>query len=144
MSIRHLTVDEVLFFHQSALTEFGGEAGLLSREALESAVGRPQASSGGEDAYSTIFSKAASLLHSLVLNHAFLDGNKRVAYVASVAFLHMNGFVIEASQDSKYQMVMDVIEKGMDLGELASWLEKHARPITDLKPNEQPPPPAAR
>jgi len=92
--MRYLTVTEVLEIHAEVLD---GHPALRDRRLLESAVARPQASAFGRDAYPDIVSKAAGLLHSLVLNHPFLDGNKRTAVLAMLVFVDMNGYQLLAA-----------------------------------------------
>jgi death-on-curing protein len=75
---------------------------------LESALGRPQATVFGEDAYAGIHEKAAALLHSLARNHALVDGNKRLALAATIAFYGINGFRLTLSNDEAYDLVMSV------------------------------------
>ncbi|MEA2217821.1 MAG: death on curing protein [Solirubrobacteraceae bacterium] len=78
------------------------------RGLLESALGRPQASVFGEDAYAGIHEKAAALLHSLARNHALVDGNKRLSLAATIAFYGMNGMRLTISNDEAYRLVMSV------------------------------------
>jgi death-on-curing protein len=75
---------------------------------LESALVRPQASAFGEDVYPTIHEKAASLLHSLARNHALVDGNKRLALAATIAFLGINGIRLTLTNDEAYDLVIAV------------------------------------
>ena len=77
---------------------------------LESALARPKATVFGEDAYPTIHEKAAALLDSLVNNHALVDGNKRLGWVAVRLFYGFNGCTISASEDEKVRLVLDVAE----------------------------------
>lgn len=75
---------------------------------LESALGRPQATVFGEDAYAGIHEKVAALLHSLARNHALVDGNKRLALAATIAFYGVDGFRVTLSNDEAYDLVMSV------------------------------------
>ena len=81
---------------------------------LESALDRPQASAFGEDAYPGIHEKTAALLHSLARNHALVDGNKRLALAATVAFLGMNGRRLTLSNDEAYDFVISVATGELD------------------------------
>ena len=81
---------------------------------LESALARPQATAFGQDAYPTIHDKAAALLHSLARNHALVDGNKRVALAATIAFYGINGLRLTFSQDDAYDFVIDVATGALD------------------------------
>ena len=76
---------------------------------LGSAVARPQTTAFGEDAYPDIWTKAAALLHSIVKNHALVDGNKRLGWLATAVFLEINGIEISgAGNDDVYDLVIDV------------------------------------
>jgi death on curing protein len=81
---------------------------------LESALARPQTSAFGEDAYSGIHEKAAALLHSLARNHALVDGNKRLALAATIAFYGMNGMRLTLTNDEAYDLVIDVATGRLD------------------------------
>jgi death-on-curing protein len=75
---------------------------------LDSAVGRPRSSAFGEDAYETLSLKAAALLHSMTKNHALVDGNKRLAWLATVVFCDLNGFAPRVNDDDAFQVVWDI------------------------------------
>jgi death-on-curing protein len=81
---------------------------------LASALARPQTSAFGEDAYSGIHEKAAALLHSLARNHALVDGNKRLALAATIAFYGMNGMRLTLTNDEAYNLVIDVASGLLD------------------------------
>ena len=81
---------------------------------LESALARPRASAFGEDVYATIDLKAAALLHSLARNHALVDGNKRLAWLAVVVFLDLNGCEVALRDDEAFDLVVDVARGAID------------------------------
>lgn len=89
---------------------------------LESASARPRATVFGEDAYPTVHQKAAALLHSLCRNHALVDGNKRLAWLAADVFLRINGVVVEMEDDEAFELVMAVAEGSLDVEEIAARL----------------------
>jgi death-on-curing protein len=94
---------------------------------LESALARPQASAFGEDAYPTIHEKAASLLHSLARNHALVDGNKRLALAATIAFLGINGIRLTLTNDEAYDLVIAVATGTLDdVPSIAAALDAHS------------------
>jgi death-on-curing protein len=116
-----LNLDELL--HIAART-LGAEPEVRDLGLLESALVRPQASAFGQDAYPTIHQKAAALLHSLARNHALVDGNKRLALAATIAFHGMNGMRLTLTNDQAYDLVIDVaIGKLNDVPTIASVLE---------------------
>jgi len=90
---------------------------------LGSAAARPQASAFGEDAYPDLWTKAAALLHSVVKNHALVDGNKRLGWLATAVFLEINGVAVtHVSNDAVYDLVMGVTTGRDDVGEIAAEL----------------------
>ena len=96
---------------------------------LESALGRPQASAFGEDAYPGIHEKAAALLHSLARNHALVDGNKRLALAGTIAFYGMNGIRLTLTNDEAYELVIRVATGELDeVPAIASQLERGTAP----------------
>jgi death-on-curing protein len=94
---------------------------------LGSAAARPQMSVGGEDAYPDLWTKAAALLHSIVKNHALVDGNKRLGWLATAVFLELNGAqAIAASNDDVYDLVMTVAAGDPPLEDIARALRRLA------------------
>jgi death-on-curing protein len=96
---------------------------------LESALARPQTSALGKDAYPGIHEKAAALLHSLARNHGLVDGNKRLALAATIAFYGMNGMRITLTNDEAYDLVIDVASGRQDeIAAIASVFERSTNP----------------
>ena len=89
---------------------------------LDSAVARPRSSAFGEDAYPTLALKAAALLHSVASNHALVDGNKRLAWLATVVFLDLNGSRPDVTDDQAFSLVMDVASNDLALENIAERL----------------------
>lgn len=87
---------------------------------LSAALARPQSSAFGADAYPSIKLKAAALLHSLVRNHALVDGNKRLGWLATVVFLDINGVTVEIEDDQAFQLVVDIAGGKLAVGDIAS------------------------
>ena len=117
--MRYLTVEEALEINAEVM---GGRHALRDRGLLESAVARPQASAFGVDAYPDLASKAAALLHSLVLNHAFVDGNKRTAFVTSLAFLRLNGQGFRPDVKEGLRMVEGLASGAVGETDFARWI----------------------
>jgi death-on-curing protein len=99
--MRYLTLEEVLDLHAMVLQQAGGMPGVRDQKVLESALAQPAMAFGGQDLYPTIADKAAALGFSLVMNHAFIDGNKRIGHAAMETFLALNGFELSASTDEQ-------------------------------------------
>ncbi|WP_053960087.1 type II toxin-antitoxin system death-on-curing family toxin [Sulfobacillus thermosulfidooxidans] len=125
--MRYLTIQEVLFIHFQVIDRFGGMHGVLNLGGLESAVARPLATMGGDDLYASMLEKAAVLLHSLVLNHPFQDGNKRTAFTALGLFLHYNGMALDVSSTDAENFVVNVADKHVDVETIVEWLQSHTR-----------------
>lgn len=101
----YLTYADLLYIGQRAL---GGEMPVRDIGLLEPALARPRASVLGADAYGTLEAKAAALIHSLVRNHALIDGNKRLGLASLIAFLGMNGRRLNWTNDEAYDFIMDI------------------------------------
>jgi death-on-curing protein len=107
----YLTLPELLHIAERAL---GSEPTVRDYGLLESAAARPQATAFGGDAYPDVDAKAAALLHSLARNHALVDGNKRLALAAVIAFYGVNGRRLTLTNDEAYELVIDVAVGNLD------------------------------
>lgn len=126
MTVNYLTPQQVLFIHARLITETGGEHGLRDVGLLESAVARPMAAFDGQDLYSTLFTKAAALMESLVLNHPFIDGNKRVAITAAALFLLRNGYRVVADNSEVERFTLHVVLNRPGLEIIADWFQTNS------------------
>ncbi len=102
---RYLTVEQALRIARAAV---GGPIDVRDVGLLESAVHRPRASVLGQDAYPDLFTKAGALLHSLARNHPLVDGNKRLAWLATWVFLAKNDTILDPGDDAAYELVVSV------------------------------------
>ncbi len=110
----------------------GAEPKVADYGLLESALARPQATVMGQDAYPSIHGKAAALLHSLAKNHCLVDGNKRLAWLATVVFCYINGLLVDAPDDDACDFVIAVADGTIsDVGEIAARLERWNRPLAN-------------
>jgi death-on-curing protein len=115
----YLTAADALFFHKYLIERYGGAPGVRDLGALESALHRPQTGY-----YETQIHEAAALCESLVQNHPFVDGNKRVAFAVVDVFLRINGHTLTASSTAIYGQVMKLLKEGtFDLEHLVPWLQ---------------------
>jgi death-on-curing protein len=122
--VEYLSVEQLEALHDLQIRHFGGADGLRDRGALESAAARPAMTFGGEDLYPDASTKAAALMHSLVMNHAFVDGNKRLGAAAAEFFLERNGIRIQAS-DSEFEEITFAAARGeVDAEALAIWFRQ--------------------
>lgn len=127
--IRYLSVTQVLDLHRVQLTRYGGATGIRDRGALESALARPAMTFGGEDLYPDLASKAAALMHSLTLNHPFVDGNKRVAADAAIVFVELNAHGFLATPDELVDITLAVAEGKVEAEALAIWFRQRLRSV---------------
>jgi death-on-curing protein len=123
----YLSVDQLIALHGALIREFGGSSGVRDRGALESSVARPAMTFAGEDLYVDLAAKAAALMHSLVLNHAFVDGNKRVGVAAAELFLEYNDHTMEATDEELEAVTMSVAEGKLEVEALAIWIRQRLR-----------------
>lgn len=125
--MRYLGLAEVTELHRLVVDATGGSHGIRDLGALESAIAQPRMAFGGEDLYPTLIEKAAALGFALVMNHPFLDGNKRVGHAAMETFLLLNGSEIEAEVDEQEQFMLALAAGEIDRSELVAWLRSHVR-----------------
>jgi death-on-curing protein len=132
--MRYLSAHDLLVIHQALLLEFGGMPGITEAGfgRLETAAAVPQHSMFGDDLYPTLADKGAALLHAIIRNHPFSDGNKRAAVVALMVLLRLNGAALEASNDEVYELAIAASEGRMARDDLAAWVA--ARLVEQTRP----------
>lgn len=121
------TVRQVLILHEWEISHWGGSQGVRDMGMLESAVGRPFATFGGQDLYKNIYLKAGAFIQSLVKNHPFVDGNKRTAFVGAAVFLLVNDVSIKATQKEVVKLMLRVANENLSVDEIAAWLKQHTK-----------------
>jgi death-on-curing protein len=123
--VKYLTAEQVLFIHSRIIDETGGMHGIRDLGLLESAVSRPRATFRNKDLYPTSFHKAAALMESLVKNHPFIDGNKRMAITSAAIFLQMNGYLLKASHNELVDFAVLVAAGQADFNYEVAWFKEH-------------------
>ena len=126
--MKYLYPQQLLYLYQAIVKQSGGTLGLRDNGLLESAIYRPQATFGGQDLYPDLFSKAAALGHSIISNHPFVDGNKRVGFEAMRLMLRLNGYDVHASTEAKFLFVMGIAKGQTTEPAIAEWLKQHSQP----------------
>lgn len=121
-----LNLGEVLAIHEDVIRRYGGSLGIRDLALLESAIGMPQASFGGQYLHDSIPAMAAAYCFHLVANHPFLDGNKRVGAAAANVFLEMNDWVLDAKQDPYAEIVLSIAASRADKREATVFFAQHA------------------
>ena len=120
-SVVFLSRDEALAMHSTLLERFGGPAGVRDTGLLESALYRPRTGH-----YADLAEMAAALFESLIMNHPFVDGNKRVAFFATDVFLRMNGYKLKVNAKNAHRFLLGLLEnKHCSFDQLLPWIRKH-------------------
>ena len=122
-----LSIEEVYAIHQRMILVGSGRGDIHDFTLLHSAVERPKATFGGKELYPTIWLKSAALLHSLVKNYPFDDGNKRTSYYSLMRFLYENGYLLKAVKLSVVRFMVLVDARNLSLNEISQWLKTHSR-----------------
>ena len=120
--MRYLTLSEVLELHRLVIEQTGGADGVRDLAGVESAVVQPQMTFDGDELYPTLIGKAAALCFSLVLNHPFVDGNKRIGHAAMETFLVLNGRQLDADIDGAEKLFLGLAAGEVERSELVSWI----------------------
>lgn len=124
---RYLSVAQIVSLHDLQIARFGGSTGVRDRAGLEAAVMRPRATFGGEDLFADVAAKAAALMHSLVQNHPFVDGNKRVGAHAMLLFLVSNEHDPEMSPRELTDATLSVARAELSVEALGIWIRQRSR-----------------
>jgi len=127
--MRYLTVPEVLALYERVMEQSGGFVGVRDLGALESAVAQPRMTFDGQELYPTLVEKAAALGYSLILDHPFVDGNKRLGHAATELYLLLNEHEIRATVDEQVDIVLGIAAGSVKRDEFVSWLASHVVPF---------------
>lgn len=120
--MRFLTANEVVELHRWILAESGGAPGIRDAGAIDSVIAQPRMTFGGQELYPTMVEKAAALAFSLVQNHPFVDGNKRVGHAAMETFLVLNGYELSASTDEQEDIILRLAAGQLSRDEFTEWV----------------------
>lgn len=127
--MRSLTLGEVIDLHQRVIEETGGAVGVRDLSALKAAVSLPRVTFDGRDLYPSIVEKAAALCFSLVMNHPFLDGNKRTAHAALEVTLVLNGLELSATIDEQEGVFLALAGGSLNRAEFVAWVRSRVEAI---------------
>jgi death-on-curing protein len=128
--MRYLTLAELIELHRRIIEQSGGADGIRDLGLAESALAQPQMFFGGSYLYPTLAEKAAALCFSLVMNHPFVDGNKRIGHAAMETFLVMNGFELHADVDESESVILRLAAGELGRIPFAEWVVAH---VIDLE-----------
>jgi len=128
--VRFLTLFEVLQLHLLVIERTGGSTGVRDLHALQSAIAQPRMSFEGQELYPDLETKATALCFSLVGNHPFVDGNKRVGHAAMETFLVLNGLELDATIEEGVRTMLALAAGELSREQLLAWVRRHTRPTT--------------
>jgi death-on-curing protein len=125
-----ISVELAVSAHEILIDEFGGSKGVRDINLLESALNRPYATFDGIDLYPSAIEKATALFESLIINHPFMDGNKRIAYLLTEVILREDGLLLDVSQSEKYKLVISASIGEFRFDEIKAWIETKVKTIS--------------
>lgn len=125
----YLTTDEVIRLHEMVILRSGGSPGVRDDGLVDSAVYQPRATFAGHDLHPTLPEKAAALGYSLAMNHAFIDGNKRIAHAALETFLVLNGYQLDAGVDEQETTFLELAAGLLSRSDFTDWVRTHVVPL---------------
>ena len=120
-----ITLEDALYVHHKSIQEYGGSSGIRDEGALLASLARPFQTFDQQELYETPADKAAAILESLIINHPFMDGNKRTAYVLSRTLLQLFDYDMMAFDDEKYKMTIAASSGEIRFDEIKAWIEEH-------------------
>ncbi len=119
------TKEEVLLIHTKVIKVHGGGNGVRDMGGLESAIARPFQTYGGEYLYTSSFERAAAIGESIIMNHPFVDGNKRTGYVLMETTLRLEAIKINAADEELYSFIINISTGIIHFEEIVSWLKEN-------------------
>lgn len=120
-----ISVTDALKIHQLLILNFGGSSGVRDMAGLEAAINRPLATFDSKELYPQPAEKAVAIIESIIINHPFVDGNKRTAYVLMRLLLLENGFDFSASSNEKYEFIINIASGNYKTEEIKKWITNH-------------------
>lgn len=120
-----LSKSQILLLHNQLISETGGSSGLRDEGLLDSALNAPFQTFDGEDVYPSLQQKAARLCFSLIKNHPFIDGNKRIGAHAMLVFLSLNSIDLQYSQEEFSDIIIQLATGEIELTDLLHWILIH-------------------
>lgn len=123
--MRYLSLVEALALHKEVIGASGGISGVRDLGALESAINQPRTTFAQQELYPDLASKAAALCFFIVMNHPFIDGNKRTGHAAMEVFLILNGHEIKSGVDEQEKIILDLAAGKLDRENFTRWVKNH-------------------
>ncbi|WP_172200978.1 type II toxin-antitoxin system death-on-curing family toxin [Saccharibacillus qingshengii] len=120
-----ITIDQLLIYHQKIMKVTGGADGVRDQGLLESALGKAEQTFDGEELYPGLTRKVSVVTFSLIKNHGFVDGNKRIGVAVMLLLLRLNGYSIRYSQDELVQLGLGTAEGKLNENDIEEWIIRH-------------------
>ena len=124
-----ILIDDILKLHEASIDDYGGAKGTRDIGLLESAIARPFQTFGGENLYKTPFEMAAALGESLIINHPFIDGNKRTGLLGIISLLFEYSLILKATEEEMYDLTIKISIGEIKFEELVFWLKNNSTAI---------------
>lgn len=121
-----ISFDDILALHEMSISDYGGSKGLRDKGLLESAIARPFQTFGGEYLYPSVVEKSAAIMESIIVNHPFVDGNKRTGVLAAITLLLEYSISLNASDEALYNFVIDVSTGKAKYDDIVKWLKDNS------------------
>ncbi len=118
-------IEDILQLHTASIVKYGGSHGIRDEGLLQSAIGRPYKTFDEEDLYPSVFEKAAALMESIIINHPFVDGNKRTGFLAMFLLMKESNLKIKASEDEAYNFTINISTGTIKFEQIVIWLEEN-------------------
>ena len=123
-----ILLEDILKVHQFSIDRYGGGNGVRDLGGVASAIARPFQTFGGNDLYPSVFEKAAALGESLIVNHPFIDGNKRTGFLAMASFMAEEGYFLKATQEEAYNFTIQIASGIATFDQIVIWLKENCSP----------------
>jgi death on curing protein len=124
-----ILIDDILKLHEASIDDYGGAKGIRDIGLLESAIARPFQTFDGENLYKTAFEMAAALGESLIINHPFVDGNKRTGLLGILSLLLEYNLVLKATEEETYDLTIKISTGEIKFEEIVVWLKNNSTAI---------------
>jgi len=122
-----ITLEDVLEIQKETIENFGGKVGIRDMNQLMSCINKIYMSVFGEDAYPTIFSKAAAFFEAFINTHPLMDGNKRTAFEGMMLILNRGGYKLLKTYNQSRPFIVNIVEKRMGIDQIARWIERNSK-----------------
>ena len=122
----YLSAEDILQIHSIVVDETGGSHGVRNRHAILSLENSPKQTFANKELYPTLFSKAAVYAHNIIMDHPFIDGNKRTGMTCAAVFLEKNGYKISIREGGVEKFALEIVARRLDIKVISTWFKKHS------------------